>query len=297
MSTSSLPKTEISRLVPGLLFLSTLWLQFCYVLAPSWEGGTYYDYGWIVPPVLVYLAYLRWHDRLPPQSPPERVFLIRILILLAVLCLVPIRIIQHVDMTWRPPLWLHAGALLTITHLTIGLLKGWRRSIFLIPATFLILVAVPLPMAIQNSLVQNLTQIVLELARNVLPVMGYPAIFSGSALIVDGKLLDVTEGCSGIRSFQSCIMAALALGELRRFSIPRRLVLLGLALVIAIIANATRIVVLTRIAYTEGHAAMDKAHDSVGLWTALVTYCLVGVLAWLLSLVVRKKVKTVRRKI
>jgi exosortase/archaeosortase family protein len=127
--------------------------------------------------------------------------------------------------------------------------------------------------------------------------MGYPAIISGSAFVVDGKLLDVTEGCSGIRSFQSCIMAALALGELRRFAIPRRLVLLVLALAMAIIANATRIVILTRIAYTEGHAAMAKAHDGVGLWTAFVTYILVGVLAWFLGLVVRKKVKTVRRKI
>jgi exosortase len=165
------------------------------------------------------------------------------------------------------------------------------------PATFLILIAVPLPSAIEGTLVQRLTQTVLELAANILPVMGYPALITGSAFIVDGQLLDVAEGCSGIRSFQGCIMAALALGELRRFGLFKRLSLLVLALVTAVIANATRIIILTRLTYTEGHAAMDKAHDPIGIWTAVLTYSLIGVFAWLLGFPGRQKGRTVRRKL
>lgn len=297
VSSNSKPEKEKSRIIPGLLFLALLWLQFCFVLAPSWEEGTYYDYGWLALPVIAFLSYQRWLDPVGLPSKPRDQIWVRLLIALGVLSLFPIRVVQHVDIYWRLPLWIHAGLLLGITHLTVGLLSGWRRSSLLMPATFLILVAVPLPTAIEGALVRTLTQTVLELAANLLPMMGYPAIIAGSAFIVDGQLLDVAEGCSGIRSFQGCIMAALALGELRRFRPLQRLSLLVLALVIAVIANATRIIILTRLTYTEGHAAMDEAHDTIGIWTAVVTYSLIGVLAWLLGLLSRQKGRTVSRKV
>lgn len=289
-------RNEKIRIIPGLLFLLLLWLQLCVVLAPSWAGG-YYDYGWLVPPVVAFLAYLRWQDRLSPQSAPAKGGWIRVTIALFILSLFPLRIVEHVDAHWRLPLWTHVGVLIAITHLSLALIKGWRTSFHLMPATILILVAIPLPGVIEGDLVKVLTRSVLELSETVLPLMGYPAIISESAFIVDGKLLDVAEGCSGIRSFQSCITAALVLGELRRFGISMRLSILVLALMIAIIANTTRIIVLTRLAYTEGHTAMDQAHDSIGLWTAIITYLLIGGVAWLLGLLNRKRARIVRREV
>ena len=297
MPTPSHPAEDKGRTLPGLLFLSALWLQFCYVLAPSWEGGTYYDYGWLAPPVIAFFAYSRWNDRLNSPTTPQNAVWIKILIALGILSLIPIRVIQHVDALWRLPLWAHACTLLALTHLTIGFLKGWRRSLYLMPATFLILVAVPLPFGVQTTLVEVLTQLVLDLSHKTLPILGYPAVLSGSSFVVDGKMLDVAEGCSGIRSFQSCIMAALALGELSRFKIPKRITLLILALAVAVVANATRIVVLIRIAYNEGHDAMDKAHDGVGLWTAIVTYLVIGAVSWLMGYLSQKKGRVVRRKV
>ncbi|MFC7338123.1 exosortase/archaeosortase family protein [Haloferula chungangensis] len=290
---------EKGRTIFGLIFIAILWLQLCFVLIPSWEGGTYYDYGWLVPPAIAFLAYQRWQDVLPPQPAPKHQAWLKILIFLGVLSIIPIRVIEHVDALWRFPLWAHAFVMLGITHLSLVLLKGWRRSLHLAPATFMILVAVPLPTSVQSALVEALTGFILDLSSQVLPMMGFPAILSGTAFVVDGKLLDVTEGCSGIRSFQSCITAALVLGELSRFKIPTRLFLLIASLAIAIIANTIRIVTLTQIAYTEGHDAMDKAHDPVGLWTAVATYVLVAGLAWLISAwsTHGKKVKVVRKKV
>ena len=292
MTKSPVEKRDQSQTMPGFLFLSILWLQFCFVLAPSWRGGTYYDYGWFVPPVIAYLAYLRWQDSpttsVPSSRTPPWVLAV---IVLGVLSLIPMRIVQHVDIFWRLPLWLHAGVLLTITHFTISMMTCWKKSFLLMPATFLILVAVPLFSAIENGLVQTLTRWVLDLTINVLPIMGYPAIIVGSSFIVNGQILDVAEGCSGIRSFQGCAMAALILGELRRFSVVRRLALLGLALTTAIITNSTRIVVLTQLTYNEGYHAMEAAHDSIGAWTAIITYALIGLLAWILG----PKIRTLRK--
>jgi len=283
-------------MIPSLLFLALLWLQFCFVLAPSWAGGTYYDYGWLAPPVIAFLAYLRWQDRPSSHSEPSHSKWLPALIFLGVLIIIPIRIIQHVDIYWRLLLWVHACILLIITHLTLSLVKGWQKSLLLLPATILILVAVPLPSAIQNGLVQTLTHWVLDLAASILPAMGYPAIIAGSAFIVNGHFLDVAEGCSGIRSFQSCIMAALVLGEIYRFGVFQRLSLLALALVTAVITNTIRIIALTRLTYTKGHTAMNESHDAIGIATTVVTYLLIAVLAWLIGKIWQKE-RSISRKI
>ena len=34
----------------ALVFLLLLWAQLTFVLAPSWIGAAYYDYGWLIPP-------------------------------------------------------------------------------------------------------------------------------------------------------------------------------------------------------------------------------------------------------
>ena len=294
------PKSSRSKLTIGLIFILALWAQFCFALIPSWEGGTYYDYGWLVPPLIVMLAYLRWQDHKAPIVETKPQGQLQLLIVMGLLALIPIRIVEHVDALWRLPLWAHVGILLGLTHLTLAAVYGWARSIYLLPATGLILVAVPLPTFIQGHLVDALTESVVSLSSNILPIFGYPSIRSGTGFIVDGKVLDVAEGCSGIRSFQSCIMAALALGELRRFKIFTRVIFVLLALGVAVLANCARIVSLTKIAFMQGHEAMDKAHDSVGMKTAIATYALVFAVSLLLASFSggrkKKKAKVVRRK-
>lgn len=57
--------TTISRAAPPwslLLFGAVLWGQLFFVLAPSWSGATYYDYGWLVPPFAVIFAWRRWQE-------------------------------------------------------------------------------------------------------------------------------------------------------------------------------------------------------------------------------------------
>ncbi len=167
------------------------------------------------------------------------------------LFLIPLRVVQHVDVYWRLPLWLHAGVACGVTHLLLGLQFGWKFSRSLAPATLFALLALPIPSVLESALVQGLTHQVVTLSTATLPYLGYAVEVAGNSLIVKGEILDVAEGCSGIRSFQSSAMAALCLGELLRLSLFRRLALIALALALAIACNAGRIVILALVELPE----------------------------------------------
>ena len=107
--------------------------------------------------------------------------------------------------------------------------------------------------------------------------------------MVNGEVLDVAEGCSGIRSFQSSAMAALCLGELLRLGAVKRILLLLGGLGLAVVLNAGRIVVLARIAHRQGGEASDQAHDTVGFWVLVLTYGGISACAWILARVRRQR--------
>ena len=212
------------------------------------------------------------------------------------LLIAPLRIIQHVDVYWRLPLWAHAFLVVGTTHVVLAQLFGWKASRAILPAMLFALLAVPLPHKVETELIHLLTSQVVNLVGGVLPLLGYPVDVSGNSLIVKGELFDVAEGCSGIRSFQSSLMAGVCLGELLLLSWRRRILLVLGAFLLAIVCNGGRIFWLARIAYERGRDASDAAHDSVGVWALLGTYGGISLVAWGL-LVVFPKSNRVKRTI
>lgn len=258
-----------------------LWMQFIDALHPNWQGYSYYDFGWCLAPAVGYLATLRWRESPPSPGFPRFDWWPWIVIALLLLALWPVRIVEQVDPFWRLPLWLHSFLLLLITHLTLWRLRGLRVSFHLLPATLLILLAVPLPSFLEFSLVSFLTDWVVSFTSVVLPLAGYPAEQLGNSFIVQGMPIDVAQGCSGIRSFQSCIAVALVLGELQRLSLWGRCLLLTAAILVAVASNTGRVFLLVRMAHEKGTDAMNAAHDALSLQAVVVTYVITGILSWL----------------
>jgi len=72
----SAPSTERSVLrnlfapamVP-LVVLTALWFLLCQQLSGEWSVNEQYNYGWFVPFFALYLFWLRWQDRPPPEIP------------------------------------------------------------------------------------------------------------------------------------------------------------------------------------------------------------------------------------
>ena len=199
--------------------LSVLWLHYFWCLVPSWRFGQYYAYGFLVPVLAFGFAWRRagmsggvadepWH----PGKPAAAIMLVMAAVGLP--ALVPLRIVETGDPGWRPMIVLH-GLLVTVaSHLAVARWRGWRTSAFFLPVTIFAWSAVPYLWQFEQALVRHLTGMVTGLTREVFLLGGQPVERLGERLVLGSQVVEVSDGCSGIRSIQSLVMAALFFGEL-----------------------------------------------------------------------------------
>jgi exosortase len=251
-----------------------LWFVLCRHLSGEWSVNEQYSYGWFVPFFAIFLLWLRWEDR-PRESRKEEVESRKQRIGIAIgavalLFLLPIRLFEVANPDWRPVSWLHTAVVATLTLLVIWAAGGraWLRH-FAFPICFFF-VAVPWISPIEEPIVQGLMRTVAAVATETITLFGIPARLEGNLIRVNTGLVGVNEACSGVRSLQTSLMIGLLFGELKRFSISKRLVLLFGAVAIAVIANFSRAFLLVWVAATQDVAAVDRWHDAAG-------YTIVGV--------------------
>ena len=249
--------------------LSALWLHFFWCLVPSWRFGEYYNYGFLVPLLALGFAWRRagmldgmaaapWQ----PGKPTDR--LLVALAAVALLTLIPLRVIETGDPSWRPPVVLHGLLVTAATHLALARWRGWKVSAFFLPVTIFVWSAVPYLYQIEQSLVRHLTGLVVGLTREIFLLGGQPVEQLGERLYLGSRAVDVTDGCSGIRSIQSLLMAALFFGELLWLRWPGRLLLVGTGLAAAVLCNTGRAWYLASIQFAQGEEAAHAAHDPAG---------------------------------
>ncbi|MEY2486338.1 MAG: hypothetical protein QOH39_1986 [Verrucomicrobiota bacterium] len=305
-----------------LLSLGALWFVLCRHLSSEWSVNEQYSYGWFVPFFAAFLFWLRWEDRPPPRaaevpnsnfqvpnnhqllSPSRRLLRARGnsqrgLIALAVaiptlLLLLPLRVFEIGNPDWRPLGWIHAVAVVTLTLIYIWYVGGrpWLRH-FAFPVAFF-LVAVPWLGPIEEPIIQGLMRIVAAVATETLTLFGIPAHLEGSLIRVNNGLVGVNEACSGVRSLQTSLMIGLLFGELRRFSVSRRLALIAAAVAIALLANFARAFVLVWIAATKSLSEANRWHDVAGY--TIVGLVFLGTLAFA-SMLAKSKVESLKSKV
>jgi exosortase len=291
------PTPPHSRSIP--IALGALWLHFFWSLVPSWLHGEYYGYGFLVP--LLALAFVWRRAQVLADSTPEAVAparpagpLLLGLAGLTLLVMIPLRVIQIGDPGWRPPLLLHGLLVTAISHFVLVRIYSWKTSAYFLPVTIFAWSAVPYLGQIEQGLVRKLTGIVIGLTREIFLLGGQPVEQRGETLALGSQLVEVTEGCSGIRSLQSLVMAALFFGELLWLRWTRRLVLIASAMAAAIVCNTARAWYLAEVQFTRGYEAAEKAHDPAGhLAFAASALILYGVARLLMP---RARGRTVIRK-
>ena len=256
--------------MPALpIALSALWLHFFWCLVPSWRFGEYYNYGFLVPLLAFGFAWRRAGllDRVAnepwqPGKPADGILLV--LAAGALLAIIPLRVIETSVITWRPPLVFHGMLVTAATLLALARWRGWKVVGFFLPVIVFAWSAVPYFPVIENALVRHLTGLVIGLTQEVFLLGGMPVERLGERLVLGSRVVDVTDGCSGIRSIQSLLMAALFFGELLWLRWPGRLVLVGTALVAAVLCNLGRAWYLASVQFAHGEDAAHAAHDPAG---------------------------------
>jgi len=122
----------------------------------------------------------------------------------------------------------------------IGFLLGKNALKVLLFPLFLLLLAIPLPAIVVNSLTLPLKALVSSLASEMLRVMGVSILQEGNVLQTPQITLEVVNACSGIRSVFSLLVLALLFCSDMKGYIQKALLLI-LTIPLAIFTNALRI--------------------------------------------------------
>ncbi len=269
----------LNPLVGPVVVLLVLWADFIWIVHREWAFNDQYSYGWLTPFLLSYLVYIRIADR-----PRGRLGGMNVtgLIVLGILIISLNRIILGSNPEWRPAVWLHA---LTIFMLTLALLwrmGGWPWLRHFGPAFALMLFAVPWPTFIENPLTGGLMRVIAAIVVESMNLIGIYAEQSGNLIRLRTGWVGIEAACSGVRNFQSTLMSAWFVGELFRFTLGGRGLLLLLGGTASLVLNVGRTWILTWTTHRSGSSLTESVHDPVGHIVSLIAFVLLVAVALLL---------------
>jgi EpsI family protein len=122
---------------------------------------------------------------------------------------------------------------------------------------------------------QQATIAAMEVALGVLKI---PAVVDNFTVTLPSGKFQIIEGCSGRRYFVVALAIAYAAGVVQHVTWPRRILLLGLAAVLAIVANWVRVLIVIIAGHLTDmrHYLVAVEHQSLGL--ALFVVLLVAII-------------------
>ena len=260
-------------LVPGVV-----WVLAVRVAWPEWEMNPQYQYGLAVPLLCAVFFALRWKDR-PDPEPGRGVAAVLAALALGVSTVVlgAIQPVFEANPGWRLLVALSLFAAIVWTMCAVFFAGGmpWVRH-FLFPVA-LLLAGIPWPHELESAVMGVLININSGIVVELLHWCGYAAQRQGNLIQLPGGLLGVEEACSGIRSLQTGIVAALAYGELLRLSAARRWVLVGVGLGATLAGNTARLILLSLVATNLGFEAEQLWHGPAGVVVLAGTIIAIGI--------------------
>lgn len=265
-------RSKLVWLLPGLL-----WLWVFAHLSAEWTLNSQYNYGWAVPFLGALIFYFRWQRRPAPDLHGRGLAIVRTALAVALLLLLPIRVIEEANPDSRFLSWILAFCAVDVSLLTLYRVggKSWVKH-FAFAACFP-LVAVPWPVQFENFVVQGLMRAVAFVAVEFAGWFGIGAYQLGNVIQLRNGFVGVDEACSGVRTLQAGIMVALVLGELLQMRWKKRIALLVFGCGWVFFCNVFRATALMFVAARSGLEGLGRAHDSIG--TGALIFGMAGMLA------------------
>jgi len=251
-------------------------------LSHHWSSLVDYHYGWILLMLTGFLVWERWPTR-PNNDQPMRWGWPFTLALIG-LPLVTLGELYRIGVARTPSssMALSLGSTLFLCANILALAGPKTLRHFAFPLFFFYL-AVPLPKIIWNPVVFSLQSFVTTLNVETLNLLGIPAERRAHLIQLPNCVVGVDEACSGIRSLQSSLMAALFVGDLTLRRGSGKMLFLFAGITLALVGNFFRSLFLSLTAYRRGTDALEEVHDSAGWSVLLFTASGVILLAWWLT--------------
>ncbi len=274
----NLPQLAVGAAVVLATFLWTYWPTLV-ELVRAWDREPDYSHGFFVAPLAIYFLWAR-RDLFPglPGGP----------------CWLGLGLIGLSILTRIAAGWLYIDALdgwsIMVWFAGVAWLIGGRRVLWwALPSIGFLWFMVPLPFRAERIASYPLQTVATKVSCWVLQCLGQPALASGHTILLGEHRLQVEEACSGLRIFVGIVALAFAYVILVRRPWWEKGLLLASVLPIALIANATRIVV-TGLLYqwAPKGAAVTFSHDVAGWVMIPYAAALFGLTLWYLGKLMRE---------
>jgi exosortase len=223
------PIARIAPIALGFLAFVVLFSDPMQSLARDWWNEPDAGHGLLLFPVSLWLA---WQAGLRHDSRPN--VALGTAILISAIFLRALGGLAAEFFTQRFSIWL------VIIGLTVFVFGVKQVRHWWLPLTLLVL-AIPLPATITNSMAVPLQFQASKLGTALIEWRGIEVRASGNVILIPGQRLFVAEACSGLRSLTALISLGVMIGGMWLTTIPARFAILLLAIPVAIIVNAFRI--------------------------------------------------------
>ncbi|WP_456432639.1 exosortase/archaeosortase family protein [Thermosulfuriphilus sp.] len=260
-----LRKETVFLLLP-FFFLGVLYYPVISHLVVDWWTDPNYSHGFLMPLVAGYFIWQKRDEiRLEKDCPS---WLGLGLVLGGAILLILGRVIGE--------LYVQRVSFLMSLYGSVFFLLGRQVARILLFPFLLLLLAIPIPYVIYNSLTFPLKLLASKMAAWSLGAIGIPTLREGNIIYLPNMVLEVADACSGIRS----IISLLAMTVILAYFVSGwglRLVLVASAIPIAIFTNALRIVGTGILSYHFGQkAAQGFFHYFSGWLVFLLSLAILG---------------------
>jgi exosortase len=244
-------------------------------MVADWARDDNYSHGFLVPLVSGYFLWANRKNILQAAVRPSGWGLAVVLL----------GVVQLVVGSLATEYFTMRTSMIVITGGTILYILGWeacRRM--LLPLLYLVLM-VPIPVIIYDSMTMPLKLFVAKASVNGLIFFGYPVLREGNIIMLPNITLEVADACSGLRSLMSLIALSVAFAFLTQRGAWKKWVLIVSALPVAVITNIMRVFVTGVLAKHYGSVAAEGFfHEFAGFMVFFVAMVIMAVIGWVLKL-------------
>jgi exosortase len=248
-------------------------------LAHDWWSQPSLSYGLLVPPLALYVAWLKRKAILAAPVRQDS----RGLVLAVLACL------MYLLGKLGAEFFLQRLSMVVLLTAFIWTFWGSKRLAQLGFPLVLLAAAVPLPVIVYNLLAAPLQLFASDVAADLARLAGITVYRDGNILQLAGTSLGVEEACSGLNSLSSLLVGALLLGHLECSRLHTKTLLFFSAIPIAIVVNVLRVTGTAILADYRPEWAMGFYHLFEGWMVFLLGFAALFGTAKLLSFLLDRK--------
>jgi exosortase A len=238
-------------------------------LVHDWINLPDFSHGFLIPLLFLYFLYKR-RTQLITLKPSANWAGLSLIFIGVMLLLVGNLSSEYFTMRF--------SILIVIGGVILFLLGKAFFKILLFPIIFLIFM-IPLPSILIDQITFPLQIIASKVAAQTLYFIGVPVLREGNIILLANTSLEVTEACSGIRSFISLLAVSVVFSYVTQKRTWNRVLIILSTFPIAVIANAARVSGTGVLAYQYGDSVAQGFFHGFSGWILFIVafLCLFGI--------------------